>query len=131
MPRRPAPLILLLLGVGLALGWLGVRWRSHRPELEHVRARYHQMERALATGDTATAQALLAPALRARATQHLAQLTGFVKPLNRRTVVVVSDSTATVCPLLQFHFGVIPGGHSLDLIKLDGEWYFTGAIHID
>jgi len=43
----------------------------------------------------------------------------------------VSGSKALVVPDRVFHWRIIPDGNSIEMIKIDGQWFFTGKVHID
>ncbi len=41
------------------------------------------------------------------------------------------DFWARVCPEHIYHYGILPGGHTIDMVNVDGLWFFTGTVHID
>ena len=43
----------------------------------------------------------------------------------------ISNSVARVYPNPRRYYGVIPGGNSLEMIEIGGEWFFTGKVNID
>jgi hypothetical protein len=89
------------------------------------------MRHALSLGDTNAARALFTPDRRGAAHHSFDMLGRFAKPLGERSSLSFSGSRATVCPERVFHFGVIPGGNTVEMVRVDGEWFFTGGIHID
>jgi hypothetical protein len=98
------------------------------PEEMKLRARYEQMRTALRAGDTNAARAFIAPAHRARADDHFTRLTVFARELGGKSTIRISNSRAVVCPDSALPFGLF--GHTIDLIKVNGEWYFTGGIGV-
>jgi hypothetical protein len=126
-PKR----VLIITGVIFAALFAGLLLYDRlvwHPEEMKLRARYDQMRTALRTGDTNAARALMAPACRARADDHFTRLAVFARELGGKSKVRISDSRAVVCPETALPFGLF--GHTIDLIKVNGEWYFTGGIGI-
>jgi hypothetical protein len=117
--------------VVLAGAWLTYSYRSGRREEMQIRARYQQMRLALSSGDTNVTRSLFAPDNRGGAHHNFGILDTFMKPLGLQSSVRFSSSKAKVCPERVFHYRVIPGGHTIEMIKVDGEWFFTGAVHVD
>lgn len=115
----------------LAGGWLTYSYQSCRREETQIRARYQQMRLALSSGDTNTSRSLFAPDFRGGAHRTFDMLDRFAKPLGPQSSVRFSTSRAQVCPERIFHYRVLPGGHTIEMVKVDGEWFFTGEIHID
>jgi hypothetical protein len=114
--------VLLLCGAG------GIVWSFRASQREaNVRERYEQMRDALSIGDTYAARALFAPDRRDAAHRWFDMLHRFAKPLGERSVLSFSGSRATVCPERVFH----DGGNTIEMVRVDGEWFFTGGIHID
>jgi hypothetical protein len=106
-------------------------YRSGRREEAQIRTRYQQLRIALSSGDTNAARALFAPEFRGRAHHSLGRLVTFAKPLGRQSSVRFSTAKARVCPERIYHYGLPLGGHTIDMIKVDGQWFFTGKVHID
>jgi len=119
-----AALVLLVYG--------GIAWNEQSKgtavELK-IRSRYQQMRSAISAGDTAAAEALFASGL--FTADKFRMLGTFAKPLRPDARVGISGSEAWVCPVPAYHYGVIPGGDSVEMIAIDGEWYFTGKVSID
>ena len=115
----------------LAAAFLVYSYVGDDREQAQIRARYAQMSLALSTGDTNTARALLAPPFRPRVDRNLQMLRGFAKPLSPKSSIRVSGLTAFVCPQPIYHYKILPGGHAIEMIKVDGEWFFTGKVRID
>ncbi len=106
-------------------------FRSGRREETQIRTRYEQMRLALSTGDTNAARALFAPEFRGGDHHSLDRLVTFAKPLGRQSSVRFSTARAQVCPERIYHYYLLPGGHTIDMVKVDGRWFFTGNVHID
>jgi len=106
-------------------------YQSGRREEARIRIRYEQMRLALASADTNTARALFAPDFRGGAHRRFGMLETFAKPLGPQSSVRFSTSRARVCPERLWHYRVPPGGHTIEMVKVDGQWLFTGSIHID
>ncbi|PYI81405.1 MAG: hypothetical protein DME26_20035 [Verrucomicrobia bacterium] len=103
-----------------------------RPERAQVKARYVAMHRALQTRDVETVRSLLAPSLRPRAAKgDFGILPTFVTAFGKQSAIHISGSKATVVPERVFYWGIIPGGNSIEMVKIDGQWFFTGKVHID
>ncbi|MEO5914811.1 MAG: hypothetical protein ABIS50_11295 [Luteolibacter sp.] len=95
-----------------------------------IRIRYGRMAVALASGDTAAAGALTAPHSRL-SPSDFQRLRTFATTLREDSVIHLSGSTARVCPSPVRHWGFIPGGDTVEMIEVGGEWFFTGRVHID
>jgi hypothetical protein len=128
--RRIVSLVLLavvLVGGGLLLhGCLGSSGDSAR-----IRTRYDAMQEAMRASDTNAARLLFAPAHRPRAADHLGRFQTFALPLDHRSGISIKGTRARICPRREFPlipFGTI--GHTIEMIQVDGEWYFTGNIGI-
>jgi hypothetical protein len=105
--------------------------RTDATEEAQIRARYQQFVLALASADTNAAKVLFAPPFRAVADQHIMRLRTFAKPLDARSTISVSSCRALVCPEPLKHYLVLPGGHSVEMIKSEQQWFFTGKVFID
>lgn len=83
------------------------------------------------SGDTNAIQLLFAPAHRPRAADHLGRFQTFALPLDHRSGISIKGTRARICPRREFPlipFGTI--GHTVEMLQVDGEWYFTGKIGI-
>ena len=123
-----------IIGLLLVTGLSAVihSFRSNRREEGQIHARYQQMRMALSSNDTNTAIALIAPDYRSRFGPHeFNLLSGFAQPLGARSSITLFGSSARVCPIRTSHFLVVPGGHTVGMIKVNEEWFFTGEVHID
>jgi hypothetical protein len=58
-------------------------------------------------------------------------MTNWNASLGPRSSVRFSSSVAQAYPEGIFHYRILPGGHSPEMVKVDGEWFFTGKVHID
>ncbi len=105
--------------------------RQTSREIEHIQARYEAMTSAIASGDTNKFRALYAPATSGRATGNHDMLARFARPLVPESRISFSEDTASVCPVPLIHFHFLPGGHTIDMTKVEGEWFFTGSVDID
>lgn len=124
-----------ILVVGLwVLGVVGflMSSASSDPDVKQVRARYAQMRAALSAKDAEAVKLLMAPSSRAGAGEEMIRrLDQFAKTLVPSSSVSISGSQARICPKPVYHFGILPGGDTVEMIKVDGEWFFTGKVHID
>jgi hypothetical protein len=107
----------------LAGGWFIHGCGRAREEKIQIRARYQQMVSALSSGDTDSMIGLIAPDNRPTASAFLGVLTNFTKPLGPKSSVSSSQSEARVCPERIFYFGVLPGGHTIDMIRSMGSGF--------
>ncbi|MCD6051707.1 MAG: hypothetical protein K0Q55_3116 [Verrucomicrobia bacterium] len=106
--------------------------RSTRQDQTQIQARYQQMLAALSANDTNAALALVA-------SPHRRRFDGFgpsafnyaAKPLGSHSSIRVSGDEAAVCPERPLHFFFLPVGDTIDMIKVNGDWFFTGDVHID
>ncbi|MCD6050465.1 MAG: hypothetical protein K0Q55_1868, partial [Verrucomicrobia bacterium] len=106
--------------------------RSASQEEAQIRARYQQMRTALSSNDTNAALTLVAPPYRNSFQGHrFSHLNNFAQPLGPRSSIWVSGNKATVWPERTQLFIVFPGGNTIDMIKVNGDWFFTGDVHID
>jgi hypothetical protein len=131
--RTPRSILITML-VALAIlagAWFTYSYRSSRQEEMQIRARYQQIRLALSAGDTNVARSLFAPDIRADAHRNFDRLSQFAKQLGPQSSVRFSSSKAQVCPERIFHYRILPGGHTIEMVKVDGEWFFTGKVHID
>lgn len=110
----------------------------HR-ERVHVRNRVEGMRRVLKSGDMQGVAAFVLPKRPDDQAQKL--LPHYRIPLEDYRMRVgtddsvpfiwISGDTANVIPRVEYHFGILPGGNSLEMRKENGEWYFTGRLFID
>ncbi len=116
--------------VFLACG--GIYWseRSKSDVVEgKIRSRYEQMRTAISAADVVAAEALFAPGDFAK--DKFDRLGTFAKPLRPDARIRISNSVARIYPTPVRHYGVIPGGDSVEMIEIGGEWFFTGKVNID
>lgn len=132
--HRPSLIVLsavgLLLVLSMAVGLFV--YRSIRREQSQIRARYKQMRTALSSSDTNAALALVAPQYRSGFDGHrFSRLSSFAQSLGPRSSIVVLHDEAVVWPVRTSHYVVLPGGHTIEMIRVEGDWFFTGKVHID
>lgn len=108
-------------------GFFAVRG-CYSDEHTRIRARYEAMQVAMRNGDTNAARLLFSPAHRRDADGNFTRYHMFAKPLGVRSKISVRDDKADVCPVRVVPIGMF--GHTIEMIKVDGEWYFTGKIGI-
>jgi len=128
MERRPVkPLLWLMLVTAAGMLMLHECLTS---SAEHTRVcgRYEAMTAALRVNDTNAAQMLFAPSHRARATDHFGRLTTFARPLGLRSGISITGSRARICPQPIIPRGT--SGHTIEMIQVNGEWFFTGSISV-
>jgi len=90
------------------------------------------MTAALSAGDTNAVLSLIAPLYRSGFDGGLlSRLQGFAKPLGPQSSILVLGHQATVWPFQIWHYLMIPGGHTVEMIKIDDTWFFTGKVHVD
>lgn len=114
----------LLLLVG---GFFAVRG-CYSDEHARIRARYGAMQVAMRNSDTNAARLLFSPTHRRDADNNFTRYHTFAKPLGVRSKISVSGEKANICPVRIVPIGMI--GHTIEMIKVDGEWYFTGKIGV-
>ena len=124
-----------MVGLALLLVILAVEYSPRDAERERVRERYQQMRVAVSVGDTNSAAHLLSEDFRRDApsvASSLSMFARFAKPLTWRSSIKLSDRRATICPERIFlSLRWPPTGNRITMVKTNGEWYFTGDIHID
>ncbi len=128
--RRKIAIVMLVLVIGAA-GLLLHFCLASNADRARVRARYDQMCKALSAGDTNAMALLFAPAYRARANDHFGRLTTFARPLGPRSGISITGARAEICPV-RLHPMIPVGnwGHTIEMIQVEGEWFFTGKISI-
>ena len=128
--RRKLAIFMLVFLVG-AGGLLLHGCLASNAERSKVRAQYERMVGALSAKDTNAFTLCFAPAYRAPAQEHFDRLTTFARPLGSRSGISIRGSRAEVCP--ERLYPMVPlgnWGHTIVMIKVDGEWYFTGKIFV-
>ena|SRR5690349_14549306 len=132
--RRTRLIALSIVGLLLVLAMAVVLFvdRPISREQTQIRARYQQMRAALSSNDTNAALALVAPQHRGGFDGHrFSMLNDFAETLGPRSAIVVRRDEAVVWPVRTSHYLVLPGGHTIGMIKVNGDWFFTGKVHID
>jgi len=132
--KRRSRRILWVVAVVLALLTvaIGFTWRSANQERARIQSRYQQLRAALNAGDTNAVLALIAPRFRNRFDSHgFTMLDGFAQPLGPRSAIMVFKDEALVWPERTRHFVVIPGGDTIEMVRVGEDWFFTGEVHID
>lgn len=126
---KPVCVVLMLFGVLVITGtWILLR---NQREAQSIRQRYEVFWKALNDEDEAVTEALMARVADGSGFVNLEWIRNYGGPLDEKSRVQVSGSTAWVVPYPIYHFGVLPGGDCIAAIKVDGEWFFTGRITID
>jgi hypothetical protein len=116
----------------LAIAAFALFYRTIRQEQARIRSRYQQMRTALSAGNTNAVLALVAPQMRSSFDDlRFSRLDGFAQPLGPRSSILILGGEATVWPVRTSHYIVLPGDHTVEMIKVDGDWFFTGKIHVD
>ena len=124
-------LVAALSAVILTAVWTISRSRQEAREVSQIRHRYEQLRLALSSTNTQAASELFAPELRGGAHRSFGLLQSFSKPLGTHSSVTLFGSRAQICPERLYHFGVVPGGHTIEMVRVEGDWFFTGAVNID
>ena len=55
----------------------------------------------------------------------------FVGTGNSEPWIWLRGAKAEVTPQRRFYWGIIPLGNAVELINTNGDWFFTGGVHID
>lgn len=130
-PRLALASIGILL-VLILIGGFVLLWRPARETRTKIDLRYQQLLQALSISDTNAVVALVAPQYRATFDGgDFSRLKDFARPLGSGSAITVHHDEATICPIRLWHYGVIPGGHTISLVRVGEEWFFTGRVHID
>ena len=111
--------------------WLFYAYQTGRVERDLLRTQYEQLRLELSQSDTNSAAKLFAPDYKGRIDHSFRLLRTFAKPLGSRSSVRIWNATASVTPERIWHYGFLPGGHSIELVRVDDQWLFTGTVHID
>lgn len=127
---------IILLGFGLVLVLVMavcvVFFDMGGRERTRIRVRYQQMTAALSAGNTNAVLALIAPPFRSGFDgSQFSRLDGFAKPLGPRSSILILGKDATVWPVRTSHYIVLPGGHTVEMVKVGDDWFFTGKVHVD
>lgn len=125
----PASIVLLLLATSI-IGVFLYQRQVVTPERERVIKRYDEFRAIAATGNQDRMMEFIAPNSQSWAKARMHLYRNFVVPLDPRSTVSVRSDKATVCPRPQRHYFIIPGGHKVGMVKIDGEW-FLDRIAID
>jgi hypothetical protein len=122
-----ALLAVVLVGGGLLLhGCLG-----SGADRARIHVRYDALQVALRAGDTNAFRLLFAPAHRTRAMDHFGRFQNFAQPLDHRSGLSIKGTRVWICPRREFLLiPFVNFGHTIEMIRVDGEWYFTGRISI-
>ena len=97
-------------------------------ECARIRDRYDAMAAALRIGDTNAARTLFAPRHRPRAQDNFGRLTMFARPLSLRSGISIKGTRAQICPQPIIPRGT--SGHTVEMIKVEGDWFFTGKVSV-
>jgi hypothetical protein len=89
------------------------------------------MRQALRTSDTNAALQLIAPDARTAYRNDLQRFQIFVGTGSQEPEVWMWRGKVRVVPERKFHWGIIPGGHAVEMVKTNGEWFLTGRVFID
>src|SRR4030095_11506873 len=106
---------------------------THR-ERVHIRKRVDAMRQALRNNDPAGVAALVMPMARPtyQTQNSLQRLRLGICGGHAAPPISISGDSATVVAQRKYHYdkilkgnplGILPGGHSVDMIKENGEWY--------
>jgi hypothetical protein len=127
-----ARLIIFLVATALAVFLFSVCKNRNAREEELIRARYQQMRAAMSSKNTNSIKALFAPAFQSSVNDyHITMLNDFAQPLGSLSSILVIGDEALIWPTRVNRYLVIPGGNTIEMIKVNTNWYFTGKIHID
>jgi len=132
--QLPRLTFLSAVAILLSLALVAALFVSHSigQEQAKIRVRYQQMRTALSSSDTNAVLALVAPEYRGSFDGYrFLMLNDFAQPLGPRSSIVVLRDQAIVWPVGSSHYVVLPGGHTIDMIRVNGDWFFTGRVHID
>lgn len=129
-PRHSVSVVIVVVSLVFTAG--GFALSNLRKERAQVRARYQEMTTALSTGDSTAVLSLIAPSLRSGLSgRYLSTLESFAKPLGPQSSILILGHEAMVWPSRSWHRGIFPRGHTVEMLKIDGTWFFTGEVHID
>ena len=129
---RPARAIILIALATLALT-VAFAYRSNCRNRVEIYTRYTELRAALSAADTNAVLALIAPDHRSSFDGgKFMRLDGFARPLGARSKVLILGADATVWPKPNWYLcGVVPIGDTVEVMKVDGHWFFTGNVHLD
>ena len=114
-----------LLLVGAVIAFVSCERFGVPSERQHVIRRYNQFRAVIAGGDTTRITEFVAPEFQSWAESRLHLYQNFAVPLDDGSTVYTVRDKATICPRPQRHYYVIPGGHTIGMVKLNGEWFLT------
>ena len=118
-----------LVVLGLALPGLFLVQRSRSANRAAICARWTELSAAVTARDTEAERRLVVPTRRG---PYDFRLRDFVSPLGPSPTILIFGDSATIWPNPRSYlYEVIPIGHSFDMIRVDGVWYFTGEVDID
>jgi hypothetical protein len=113
------------------LGFIAKHTFDAVKEKEIIRARYQAFALAVRARDLNATRELLTPNNRHGLDDDFSILPNFAVPISEQHWISRRGNSAVVCPVAQYHYGFIRGGHTLDMVKIDGVWYATGGVHVD
>ena len=121
--------LILVIGMAIALVGLGLVRRSRIKDRAAICGRWTELSAAVAAQDTVAMLALVAPARREGFGYGLRD---FVSPLGPSPTILIFGDFATIWPDPDSYlYQVIPIGHSFDMVRVDGVWFFTGEFQIN
>jgi hypothetical protein len=125
--------IILIAFATLALVGVAFACRSNCCSRAEICTRYTELRAAISSADTNAVLALLAPDHRSSFDGgKFMRLDGFARPLGARSKVLILGAEATVWPKPKWYVcGVVPIGDTVEVMKVDGRWFFTGNVHLD
>jgi hypothetical protein len=121
--------IAMAMGAGALLVRKVSQYRQQ--EVVTIGLRYTELRAALTNKDTNAARALFAPEFRGGAHRSFDLLAGFAKPMSDISQIRLTSQRAEICPEPMYQNGAYSGGHTIEIVKRDGSWYFTGKHHVD
>ncbi len=125
---------LFLCALAVLIGLAAYRQRAD-PEKKRIESRYRSFLTALQSQDDEAIAAHLAPGPYADAEPRLMWIRDCAGPVDDDWKVSIAGDKATVIPNAMVHWLYrmipIPGGDGIHLVKVEGDWYFTGGIFID
>lgn len=100
-------------------------------EFTRIRERYEMLQTAMAAGDTNSVRLLYAPSHRSQFDNTYHRLQMFARPLSYRSGISIKGKQATICPqrtIPLFLFNT--SGHTVEMIEVEGDWFFTGKVGV-
>jgi hypothetical protein len=127
MPK-PRAIVLPALAALLVAGFVLAYYSLCRDRAQ-IRVRYQQMRAALSANDTNAVLALVAPQYRSSFGElRFVRLDRFAAPLGPRSSILLIWKEATVWPGRTSGWLV---GDTVEMVKVGGNWFFTGKVHLD